>query len=156
VFTTDLKSIPATDAGFRPVGAAASRPAAEGAPLIVVVDDDPMVRDVLTQYLRRSGFRVEAFARGVDAMRSLVRNRPALVISDLLMPETDGLELLMSIRRLAPSPKVVLMTGGGFHVNASMRAAHQLGAVATLWKPFEFPALLDVVYSALTAPAAVS
>lgn len=119
---------------------------------IVVVDDDPSVRDVIREYLDRLGFAVEAHKSGGEAMRSIVRHRADLVISDLLMPETDGLALLMAIRRLAPQPRVIVITGGTAHTGYSLAAARQLGAAATLWKPFRLPELLNVVLEVLTGP----
>jgi CheY-like chemotaxis protein len=86
------------------------------APEIMVVDDDPQVREALTDFLGDEGFRVRDAADGADALEQLERLRtlrdlPALLILDLAMPVMDGYELLEQIqedRQLSPIPIVVL------------------------------------------------
>ena len=122
-------------------------------PRVLVVDDDMAIRTAITKFLRRSGYEAESFERGSDLLRSLKEQRADLVISDLFMPDTDGMELLIVLRKHAHRPQVIVMSGGNNYWSASLHAAKQLGAVATLMKPFSLGELLDAVRSALAGPA---
>jgi DNA-binding response OmpR family regulator len=79
------------------------------------------------------------------------RERPVdLIITDILMPEKDGLELIREVRRAAPGTKVIAMSGGGpqFHVRL-LDVADRLGAARTLQKPFAMNAFIDTVNAVL-------
>ena len=122
-------------------------------PRVILVDDDPAIRSAIARYLQRSGFAIEAFENVADVLRSLAQRPVDLVITDLLMPDTDGMELLMALRKRDPRPKVIVISGGGAYMGSSMKAARQLGAAATLWKPFLPSDLLKLMQSVLAAPA---
>jgi CheY-like chemotaxis protein len=75
-----------------------------------------------------------------------------LMITDMLMPEMDGVETIMAIRREYPEVKIIAMSGGGRHVGIeTLECARALGAHATLEKPFEFSTLLAHVQGLLAA-----
>jgi two-component system response regulator ResD len=79
---------------------------------VLVVDDEPMVREVLARYLERDGFEVEAVADGELALRAFEARRPDLVLLDLMLPRVDGFEVFRRIRARGGSP-VIMITARG-------------------------------------------
>ena len=79
---------------------------------VLVVDDEPMVRDVLSRYLESNGFEVEAAADGEGALAAFDARRPDLVLLDLMLPRVDGFEVFRQIRARADSP-VIMITARG-------------------------------------------
>jgi CheY-like chemotaxis protein len=113
-------------------------------PRILVVDDSPIVRELLTEMLRGAGVLVEAAEDGVAALRSLEVTKPDLVLSDVEMPRMGGLELLRRIRGQNQQIPVIMLTTRGSVEDR--RAAAELGADAYLVKSdFEGAKLLDTV-----------
>ena len=102
---------------------------------VMVVDDKQIMRDSVGATLQRAGFTVVAAGDGATAERLLARHRPAAVITDLKMPEMDGLELLDRLRRADESLPVVLMTAFGT-IDAAVSAMKR-GAFDFIQKPFE-------------------
>jgi two-component system response regulator ResD len=100
---------------------------------VLVVDDEPMVREVVTAYLEREGFRVRSAGDGRTALR-LLHDAPAdLVVLDLMLPEVDGLAVLAQIRRGGPMP-VILLTARGEEPDRVLGL--ELGADDYVVKPF--------------------
>jgi DNA-binding response OmpR family regulator len=81
-------------------------------PRVLVVDDEPMVREVLSRYLQREGFEVDVAADGEVALASFEAHRPDLVLLDLMLPRIDGLEVFRRIRTRAQSPVIMLTARG--------------------------------------------
>lgn len=79
---------------------------------VLVVDDEPMVREVLARYLERDGFEVEAAADGERALAAFDARRPDLVLLDLMLPRVDGFEVFRRIRARGASP-VIMITARG-------------------------------------------
>jgi DNA-binding response OmpR family regulator len=77
-------------------------------PAILLVDDDPTLRSVLTRRLGRDGFEVRPVSSGVEALRALERAWPALLVIDLMMPGMDGFELCRRVKQIADLPIIVL------------------------------------------------
>ncbi len=131
-------------------------PEAHSSPKILLVDDDRQLAGGLAEYLQRHGYEVLLAHQGRDAMNLLARQRFALVISDIFMPEGDGIELLSLLRRCTPAPAVLAMSGGGLgQIGGMLRIASVLGATRTLAKPFHPAHLLRLVQE-LIGPAAGS
>jgi two-component system, cell cycle response regulator CpdR len=78
---------------------------------ILVVDDEPRVRESLSAFFEVNGFAVEQASDGVEALRQLERNKFDLVVSDIRMPIMDGLSLAKNVRSNFPSMKIILITG---------------------------------------------
>ena len=111
---------------------------------ILLVDDDAATRLTVARILRDAGQLVELAEDGRKCL-DLYRNAPAdIVIMDLFMPEKDGLETLIELRRAFPQVAVVAMSGHR-KVELMLRAAKGLGAVRTIAKPFDAEALLALV-----------
>jgi len=78
---------------------------------ILIVDDEANVRDLLDRFLTGSGFRVTAVESADEAMRAVRQDPPHLIISDLQLEESDGLEMIAQLKSLLPDTPVILLTG---------------------------------------------
>ncbi len=116
-------------------------------PRILVVDDDPGLLRLLTIRLRAQKYEVEPADNAVKALAAISRFRPDLVITDLRMPEMDGIGLLRELQRRWPSLNVIMLTAHGTIPDA-VRAT-QSGAFSFLTKPVEKEQLLEEVQRAL-------
>ncbi|WP_428386565.1 sigma-54-dependent transcriptional regulator [Mucisphaera sp.] len=114
---------------------------------ILVVDDKQIMRDSVAATLQRAGYTVVTAADGQAAIQQASKHRPSAVVTDLKMPEMDGLALLGELRRIDPSLPVVLMTAYGTVADAV--AAMQDGAFDFIQKPFEGDQLVMVVRRAV-------
>jgi DNA-binding response OmpR family regulator len=83
-----------------------------GAPKVLVVDDEPMVREVLTRYLAREGFEVSTAADGEEALDRIPDVEPDLVLLDLMLPRVDGFEVFRRLREDRPTPVIMLTARG--------------------------------------------
>lgn len=140
-----------------PPGRPGSTPPA--APLdVLFVDDDREIAAVMTEYLRRCGYKVESAADGELALKTLHRRPVALVVTDILMPEVDGYELIMKLRQTPHRPQIIAMSGNPSKIGLDfLKSAQQLGADHVLPKPFLPQKLLALVQEILgprTPPAA--
>lgn len=113
---------------------------------ILLVDDDEAYRRVLAQHLKRAGLSVRNARNGKEAMNMVRESTPDIVITDLIMPDQEGLETIRQLRKEAPSVKIIAMSGGG-RVDASdyLRVARGMGAHQALTKPFEVLTLLSAI-----------
>ncbi len=102
----------------------------------VVVDDDATARRILADLLKGLGCEVVAFERAADALRQVARRGADLVITDLFMPDCDGMELILALRQLRPRPRIIVVSGGSIYWHQALESAQTLGADATLGKPF--------------------
>jgi two-component system response regulator ResD len=100
---------------------------------VLIVDDEPMVRDVLSRYLRGEGFVVDTAGDGEEAMSAVLRTTPDLVLLDLMLPKVDGLEVLRRVRELG-QPGVILLTAKGEETDRVVGL--ELGADDYVTKPF--------------------
>ena len=113
---------------------------------ILVIDDDQDIRDMLRRILEHAGYTVEEAANGDIGTKLFKANLPDLVITDIIMPEKEGIETIRDLRRIHPSVKIVAISGGG-RVGPSdyLNAARMLGAKKTFTKPFSRQEILDTV-----------
>ena len=113
---------------------------------ILVVDDEPQITRMLRASLQSSGYEVLIANNGEDAYKRLVADRPDLIITDLAMPEMNGLELTQAVRRISQIPIIVLSV----RANDQMKVtALDEGADDYLTKPFSMPELLARVRAQL-------
>jgi DNA-binding NtrC family response regulator len=124
---------------------------------ILVIDDEEDLRALLSQALESDGHEVIPATNGAQGL-ALQRQRPAdLVITDIYMPEPDGIETIHRLKNDFPGVKVIAMSGGGRSSSAldSVRTtASALGIDAFLRKPFDFATLLQSVRQVLEQSAA--
>src|ERR1700710_2799367 len=123
-------------------------------PTILIADDDRSIRTVLTQALGRSGYQVRTTGNAATLWRWVEDGEGDLVITDVLMPDENGLDLIPRIRRLRPDLRVIVMSAQSTLTTAVK--ATQRGAYEYLPKPFDLRELLSVVDRALAAPQPVT
>ncbi len=123
-------------------------------PTVLVADDDRSIRTVLTQALGRSGYQVRTTGNAATLWRWVEEGEGDLVITDVVMPDENGLDLIPRIRRVRPDLRVVVMSAQSTLMTA-VKAA-QRGAFEYLPKPFDLQELLAVVARALAVPVEVA
>ncbi|HOX25839.1 MAG TPA: response regulator [Candidatus Krumholzibacteria bacterium] len=113
---------------------------------ILVIEDDQEVREYLVAVLSRAGHTVAAACNGRDGV-SMFRERPTqVVITDIIMPEKDGIETLLDLRRDHPRLKVIAISGGGRSTPENyLHSARLLGADRAIRKPFKNEEILAAV-----------
>ncbi|MDE2335478.1 MAG: sigma 54-interacting transcriptional regulator, partial [Rhodospirillales bacterium] len=120
-------------------------------PTVLVADDDRSIRTVLTQALGRSGYQVRSTDNATTLWRWVEEGEGDLVITDVVMPDESGLDLIPRIKRARPELRVVVMSAQSTLLTAVQ--ATQRGAFEYLPKPFDLGELLAVVARALAAPS---
>lgn len=105
------------------------------APRILVVDDEALIADTIVQILNRNGFIAEAAYSGAQAIELAERYCPELVLTDVLMPEVDGVEAAIAIRELCPETRIVLFSGQAATVEILARARERGHTFELLPKP---------------------
>ncbi len=120
---------------------------------ILLIDDDPAVCDSTAAILRAHGHSVTSATDGDRALKQLSTESFDLVITDIMMPIMDGIEVIRELRMRQPNLKIIAMSGGGRGAQfAYLHAAGKLGADAILEKPFHEDHLLWHVERLMRAP----
>ena len=114
---------------------------------ILVIADNPAIVDILVTYLRGEGYGMLGAPTSDEGLKLVILSRPDLVLLDILMPGLNGVDVLKRIRSIAPTTKVIMVTGNGDLRLA--REALELGALAYIDKPFDLAYLKRVVAMAL-------
>lgn len=116
--------------------------------VILVIDDEAPMRRLIGRILKQRGHVVHEAANGRQGLDIFRQLRPALVISDIVMPEGEGIETIRQIRMEAPDTPILAISGGS-SPSLYLRAANSLGASASLEKPFKRDDLTMIVESLL-------
>jgi len=112
----------------------------------LIVDDDASVRTLLRQTLARAGYEVSEARDGNEAIRVFKAAPAQLVITDILMPEKDGIEAIREFRRTNPGVKIIAISGGsGKCYFENLESVRRLTPVAILPKPFAKATLLSLI-----------
>ncbi len=114
--------------------------------MILVVEDEPSIREIVSLYLRRAGFQVKVAADGEAALASLGRETPELVILDLMLPKVDGLEVTRRIRAQGDTPLIMLTAKRD---ETDRIAGLEMGADDYVVKPFSPQELVSRVRAVL-------
>ncbi|MBM3561118.1 MAG: response regulator, partial [Alphaproteobacteria bacterium] len=117
---------------------------------ILVADDDRAIRTVLSQALSRLGYQVRTTGTATGLWNWIADGEGDLVITDVIMPDENGLDLIPRIRKLRPDLRVIVMSAQNTLLTA-VRATER-GAFEYLPKPFDLKELVETVRRALTAP----
>jgi DNA-binding response OmpR family regulator len=132
-------------------------------PTALVVDDDPTVRESLEILLEHYGFQVAVARNGRQGMAAFGNIAPDVILTDIMMPEQDGIETIAAMRKARPDVKIVAMSGAGPVGKANyLRMAVKLGADRGVPKPLSARELLSVLRTilppepGLLAPAAIA
>ena len=125
--------------------------------VILVADDDPLIRTMMQKLLTRVGHTVLQAATGLEAERVVADQTVDVLITDIIMPDKEGLTLVRDLHKKLPHLKIIAMSGGGrsgaFTV---LDAAAQFGADAVLRKPFRATELIQAVAGALGQPGVMA
>jgi CheY-like chemotaxis protein len=138
--------------------AGAKAPRAERKPgsprRILVIDDDGVTRLVLAAALRDAGYEVEESGDGAEGLDAFRRQPADLVVTDLVMPQQGGLEIVRALRQLDPVLRIIVVSGVIGASAEHLRTAVRLGADRVLPKPVDMGELLAMVAGLLAEPAA--
>jgi DNA-binding response OmpR family regulator len=114
---------------------------------IVVIDDDIKCNQMICRILNNEGYEVSAAFNGAEGLKLCRKERPDLVITDLYMPEKDGLETIMELRRTDEKIRILAISGGSLSINIDemLNTAEMFGADAIMAKPFHLETFLNRV-----------
>jgi CheY-like chemotaxis protein len=112
---------------------------------ILLVDDDELLAQLIAELLRGEGYQVWTARNGLDGYSSYYRYQPAIVVTDIEMPELDGFEMMRCIRAINPSVDTIYMSGAAERYRESLLAEAQKFGAAVLRKPFAGPDLLKLI-----------
>ena len=122
--------------------------------LILIIDDEPQIRSMLKLMLERDGYEVAEAPDGIEGIR-VYRQKPAdLIITDLIMPNKDGIGMIIDLKKEFPNVKIIAMSGGGLNKpEGYLRGAKKLGAACTLTKPIDRDEMLRTIKDVLKSPS---
>jgi len=113
---------------------------------ILIIEDDNEVREYLESVLSRAGYEVVSSSNGKSGVAAFTDEPADLVITDIIMPEKDGIETIMDLRRINPLLKVIAISGGGrAEPENYLHSARLLGASKTMKKPFTNQEMLEAI-----------
>ena len=117
---------------------------------ILVIDDDELMLSFLKERLMYEGFNVLTAINGKEGMKLFNDNQVDLVITDIIMPDKDGFETIIELKRICPDIKIIAMSGMGLGmIEPCLKTAKFSGAECTFAKPFETSDLINAVYKLL-------
>ncbi len=118
----------------------------ENKPLVLIIDDEAMVRETIQNVLEIANFSVLTAKNGNEGLRICEKHNPDLVITDIMMPEKDGIETISHLKLSNPNLAILAISGGGLGMKFPvLEIADKLGADKVLSKPFHNQALLEVI-----------
>lgn len=113
---------------------------------ILVIDDEPHILLMVKKMLERAGYEVDLASNGSEGLRLFSKLRPGLVITDIIMPEKEGLETIREMKRISSDLKIIAMSGGGkISADNYLETARIFGASRLIEKPFSQKQLLSYV-----------
>jgi two-component system cell cycle response regulator CpdR len=121
---------------------------------VLVADDEEEIRGLLVHWLVAAGHRVMSVTSGNEARKIILQHRFDVVVTDVLMPEGDGIQLINDLKVAQPNTRILAISGGGRYVESDncLKIALGLGAHAAVMKPFSREQLLAGVVEALGPP----
>jgi two-component system cell cycle response regulator CpdR len=122
---------------------------------ILVLDDEPSILLMIKKMLEKAGYEVSVALNGIDGMRLFEKDKYDLVITDIIMPEKEGLETIFELRRLHPRLKIIAISGGGrISPEGYLPGAKLLGADMVFQKPLVQKDFLNAIATLLNDPPA--
>ena len=117
---------------------------------ILLIDDDERLRGMLRMLLVKLGHEVSEAGTGKEGIAAYTGGGVDLVITDVVMPDKEGLETIMELRRKHGAKKIIAMSGGGYMAPSDyLRTALQMGATRAIAKPFSHDAMITLVNEVL-------
>lgn len=117
---------------------------------VLIIDDDDMVRTMLLRTITRGGHEAFGARDGVEGVARFREHAADLVITDIFMPNQEGLATIMELRRVTPDLKIIAISGGGARASLDvLPVAEALGAQKTLRKPFTPAEVMEAVNEVL-------
>jgi len=121
---------------------------------ILIIDDEDDLRRIMRNALVKQGHDVIEARNGTDALDLFEQNPADLVVTDIMMPESDGIEIIIALRRKDPDIRIIAISGGGRVGDTDyLTMAKKFGATQVLAKPFRRQQLVDAVAECLAADA---
>ena len=121
---------------------------------IILTDDEKALRELLALQLESMGYVVHPASDGAEALALYAKHPGAVVVLDMIMPGMEGMETILAFSRLHPKARIIAISGGGRISGVSLlKVASQLGARATLAKPFHPDDLHQTIQKVLEAPS---
>ncbi|MBW2195074.1 MAG: response regulator [Deltaproteobacteria bacterium] len=113
---------------------------------VVVIDDNAEIRHVIELKLRTQGYKVITAANGKEGLNLIKSKQPDVVITDIIMPEKEGIEVITEVRRDFPNVKIIAMSGGGLiGPHEYLSWTKMMGVQRTFTKPFAINEILEAV-----------
>lgn len=113
---------------------------------ILLVEDDNLVRDMLTQVLKRSSHEVLCAADGEEASELLKKESPDIMVTDIIMPKKSGITLISEVKNRHPNLEIIAISGGGrLDPTGYLDLSESLGASVSFEKPIDNSALLMAI-----------
>ena len=121
--------------------------------VVLIIDDDEMIVESLSVLLQNEGYDVLSSSNGKNGLKLLGKNRIDVVITDIIMPDKDGIETIREIKKTYRNTKIIAMSGGGkIAAKEYLTFVKQLGVRHTLSKPFEKEQILSALEAVLREP----
>jgi CheY-like chemotaxis protein len=119
---------------------------------VLVIDDEDLVRMTVEQILKRDGHTVYSASDGHEGLKTFRKVAVDVVVTDIIMPNKEGIETIMELRRIRPDVKIIAMSGGGRKgIESFLDLAEKLGANSVLKKPFGAQDISNAIKSCLEA-----
>src|SRR4051812_41173247 len=121
---------------------------------ILVADDEDSIRSLIQHFLGTAGHAVTVVGNAREAFEAMPKQQFDLVITDVLMPDGDGLDLITELKKQQPKARILAMSGGGRYLEGSdyLKLAKGIGAHAAIMKPFTWDQLQTAINLALGSP----
>jgi len=113
---------------------------------ILIIDDEPVIGSMLKKVFEREGYNVIVASNGEEGMKLYKEKQPDIVITDLILPGKEGIQIIMELRKEDPNLPIIGMSGGGYiDPDSYLHLAKSLGANAVFAKPIKIEELLNIV-----------
>lgn len=123
--------------------------------VVLVIEDDRQLLQAMAQAFTRSGAQVFTAANGAQGLRCFLAQGPDVVVTDIIMPEREGIETILAMKSARPDTPILAVSGGGqTPAHEFLTLAKSLGADAVLAKPFRARQLVDAAHE-LLAPSSI-
>ena len=118
---------------------------------ILLVEDEQLVAETLASAMVSRGHTVVTASNGIEGIKRFTEQAFDLVVTDIIMPDKEGIEMILDMRKFKPETKIIAISGGGRIGNAEfLRMAASVGAMATLQKPIPLAKFLSVLTETLS------